>query len=493
MSETEMKLVVVGAAGRMGQTLIRTIHATAGVRLHAAIERSNSPFIGRDAGEIAGLGPIGIPVTDKPLEAFVEAEGVLDFTAPAGTVEFAGLAAQARIVHVIGTTGCSADDEAKIRAAARHARVVKSGNMSLGVNLLGVLTETAARALGPTDWDIEIVEMHHKHKVDAPSGTALLIGEAAAKGRGIDLADHSVKVCDGHTGPRPQGTIGFATLRGGSVIGEHSVILAGEGEMVTLSHSATDRSIFARGAVSAALWARNQKPGFYSMLDVVGLTAMCSLKRKIEMSGTLVLVRHGQSEWNLKNLFTGWRDPDLTELGVTEAKAGGKALAEYGIKFDIAFTSVLIRAQRTCQMVLDAVGQSSLETIFDQALNERDYGDLSGLNKDDARAKWGEEQVHIWRRSYDVPPPGGESLRDTGARVWPYYLTEILPRVLAGEKVLVAAHGNSLRSLVMVLDRLTKEQVLNLNLATGVPMVYKLKADSTVASKEVLGDMSAAH
>ncbi|MEZ0002535.1 2,3-bisphosphoglycerate-dependent phosphoglycerate mutase [Sinorhizobium fredii] len=210
------------------------------------------------------------------------------------------------------------------------------------------------------------------------------------------------------------------------------------------------------------------------------------------MSGTLVLVRHGQSEWNLKNLFTGWRDPDLTELGVEEAKAGGKALAEYGIKFDIAFTSVLVRAQRTCQMVLDAVGQSSLETIRDQALNERDYGDLSGLNKDDARAKWGEEQVHIWRRSYDVPPPGGESLRDTGARVWPYYLTEILPRVLAGEKVLVAAHGNSLRSLVMVLDHLTKEQVLNLNLATGVPMVYKLKADSTVASKEVLGDMSAA-
>jgi 2,3-bisphosphoglycerate-dependent phosphoglycerate mutase len=211
------------------------------------------------------------------------------------------------------------------------------------------------------------------------------------------------------------------------------------------------------------------------------------------MSGTLVLVRHGQSDWNLKNLFTGWRDPDLTELGVEEAKAGGKALADYGIKFDIAFTSDLVRAQRTCQMVLDAVGQSSLETIRDQALNERDYGDLSGLNKDDAREKWGEEQVHIWRRSYDVPPPGGESLRDTGARVWPYYLTDILPRVLSGEKVLVAAHGNSLRSLVMVLDRLTKEQVLNLNLATGVPMIYKLKADSTVASKEVLGDMSTAH
>ncbi|APG89537.1 4-hydroxy-tetrahydrodipicolinate reductase [Sinorhizobium americanum] len=271
MSETDMKLVVVGAAGRMGQTLIRIVHQTAGVRLHAAIERSNSPFLGRDAGELAGLGPIGVPVTDKPLEAFVEAEGVLDFTAPAASVEFAGLAAQARIVHIVGTTGCSADDEAKIRAAARHARVVKSGNMSLGVNLLGVLTEKAARALGPADWDIEVVEMHHKHKVDAPSGTALLIGEAAAKGRGIDLADHSVRVRDGHTGPRPQGTIGFATLRGGSVIGEHSVILAGEGELVTLSHSATDRSIFARGAVTAALWARSQKPGFYSMLDVLGL------------------------------------------------------------------------------------------------------------------------------------------------------------------------------------------------------------------------------
>ena len=211
------------------------------------------------------------------------------------------------------------------------------------------------------------------------------------------------------------------------------------------------------------------------------------------MSGTLVLVRHGQSDWNLKNLFTGWKDPDLTELGIEEAKAGGKALADYGIKYDIAFTSDLVRAQHTLKIILDAVGQTDLATIKDQALNERDYGDLSGLNKDDARAKWGEEQVHIWRRSYDVPPPGGESLRDTGARVWPYYLTEILPRVLRGEKVLVAAHGNSLRSLVMVLDKLSREGVLALNLATGVPMVYKLKADSTVASKEVLGDMSGAH
>ena len=211
------------------------------------------------------------------------------------------------------------------------------------------------------------------------------------------------------------------------------------------------------------------------------------------MTGTLVLVRHGQSEWNLKNLFTGWRDPDLTELGIEEANTGGKALVDYGITFDVAYTSVLTRAQKTLDIILENLGQQGLETIRDQALNERDYGDLSGLNKDDAREKWGEEQVHIWRRSYDVPPPGGESLKDTGARVWPYYMTEILPHVLSGEKVLVAAHGNSLRSLVMVLDRMSKEEILKLNLATGVPMVYKLNADSTVASKEVLGDMSGAH
>jgi len=211
------------------------------------------------------------------------------------------------------------------------------------------------------------------------------------------------------------------------------------------------------------------------------------------MSGTLVLVRHGQSEWNLKNLFTGWKDPGLTELGIKEAEDGAKALKDYGITFDIAFTSVLSRAQKTCEIILDIVGQPDLETIRDQALNERDYGDLSGLNKDDARKKWGEEQVHVWRRSYDVPPPGGESLKDTGARVWPYYMTDILPRVLSGQRVLVAAHGNSLRALVMVLDKLTREEVVALNLATGVPMVYKLKPDSTVATKEVLGDMSGAH
>jgi 2,3-bisphosphoglycerate-dependent phosphoglycerate mutase len=205
------------------------------------------------------------------------------------------------------------------------------------------------------------------------------------------------------------------------------------------------------------------------------------------MSGTLVLVRHGQSEWNLKNLFTGWRDVDLTEQGHAEARAAGAKLKARGLKFDIAFTSALKRAQITCQHILDALGQGDLETVRDQALNERDYGDLSGLNKDDARRKWGEEQVHIWRRSYDVPPPGGESLRDTGARVWPYYMHEMQPHVLRAETVLVAAHGNSLRALIMALDGLTGEEVVKVELGTGVPIVYRLNADSTVAEKEVLG------
>ncbi|MGA1802958.1 4-hydroxy-tetrahydrodipicolinate reductase [Rhizobium sp. HT1-10] len=273
MNEKAMKLVVVGASGRMGQALIRIIHATEGATLHAAVGREGSPFLGKDAGEIAGLGPIGIALSDDPLTAFLHADGVIDFTKPETSVVFAGLAAQARIVHVIGTTGCSSEDEARFEAASRHARIVKSGNMSLGVNLLSVLVEQAARALPANDWDIEVLEMHHKHKVDAPSGTALLLGAAAAKGRGIDLSDHSVRVRDGHTGARASGSIGFATLRGGSVVGDHSVIIAGEGENITLSHSAGDRSIFARGAVQAALWARDRKPGYYSMLDVLGLTS----------------------------------------------------------------------------------------------------------------------------------------------------------------------------------------------------------------------------
>jgi 4-hydroxy-tetrahydrodipicolinate reductase len=269
---TDMGLVVVGAAGRMGQTLIRAIHTIPGARVIGAVERADSPHLGKDAGELAGIGIINVRISDDPLPVFAKADGVLDFTTPASTVEFAGYVAQARIVHVIGTTGCSADDNAKIAAAARHATIVKSGNMSLGVNLLAVLVEQAARALDAGDFDIEILEMHHKHKVDAPSGTALLLGEAAAAGRGIALAGNDVRSRDGHTGVRKTGSIGFATLRGGSVVGDHSVMLAGTGERITLSHHAEDRAIFARGAVKAALWARGRKPGLYSMRDVLGLS-----------------------------------------------------------------------------------------------------------------------------------------------------------------------------------------------------------------------------
>jgi 2,3-bisphosphoglycerate-dependent phosphoglycerate mutase len=197
----------------------------------------------------------------------------------------------------------------------------------------------------------------------------------------------------------------------------------------------------------------------------------------------LVLVRHGQSDWNLKNLFTGWRDVDLSDKGIAEAREAGRKLKAQGIKFDVAFTSALKRAQRTLDLMLTELGQTTVPLFKDQALNERDYGDLVGLNKDEARKKWGEEQVHIWRRSYDVAPPGGESLKDTLARALPYYVTEILPRVLRGERVLVSAHGNSLRALVMVLDKHTPDSITKLNLETGVPMIYRLNADSTVASK----------
>lgn len=205
------------------------------------------------------------------------------------------------------------------------------------------------------------------------------------------------------------------------------------------------------------------------------------------MAGTLVLVRHGQSEWNLKNLFTGWKDPGLTDKGVAEAKAAGKALKAMGLTFDIAFTSELSRAQTTLKLMLEEMGQTGLETLKDIALNERDYGDLSGLNKDDARAKWGEEQVHIWRRSYDVPPPGGESLKDTLARTLPYYVTDILPQVMAGKTVIVAAHGNSLRSICMVLEGLDKEQIIGFEIATGEPMIYRLGTDTRVTEKSVVG------
>lgn len=268
---TPMRLVVAGASGRMGKALIRAIDENPATILCGALDREGSPLIGQDAGEAAGCGKNNILISTDPLPLFAEAEGVLDFTSPASTLTYAALAAQARIVHVIGTTGCSEDDQEKIIAAARHATIIKSGNMSLGVNLLSALVEQAARALGPSAFDIEILEMHHKHKVDAPSGTALLLGEAAAAGRDITLSEHSVRVRDGHTGAREDGTIGFATLRGGSVIGDHSVLFAGQSELITLSHQAQDRSVFAQGAVSAALWGRGKKPGLYSMRNVLGL------------------------------------------------------------------------------------------------------------------------------------------------------------------------------------------------------------------------------
>ncbi|MCC0808347.1 4-hydroxy-tetrahydrodipicolinate reductase [Methylobacterium sp. W2] len=265
-----MRLAVVGAEGRMGRMLIRAVAEAEGCTLSGAVEREGSPALGQDAGALAGLPPLGVTVSDDPLTVFAATDGVLDFTAPAATTFFAELAAQARIVHVVGTTGLAEADIAKLTAAAHHARIVRSGNMSLGVNLLAGLVRKVAAALGE-DFDIEIVEMHHRMKVDAPSGTALLLGEAAAEGRGVSLAETRVSTRDGHTGVRRPGDIGFATLRGGTVVGDHSVTFAGPGERITISHHAEDRAIFARGAVRAALWAYAKPPGLYGMADVLGL------------------------------------------------------------------------------------------------------------------------------------------------------------------------------------------------------------------------------
>ena len=266
-----MKLGVMGATGRMGQTLIRTIIETHECELAGACEISGSPSIGQDAGICAGTDAVGVEITDNIPELFTKVEGVLDFTIPDATIKFAELSAQARIVHVIGTTGLSSEDEQKIMASARHATIIKAGNMSLGINLLAALTEQVAKSLDQ-DFDIEIVEMHHRHKVDAPSGTALMLGEAAARGRNINLDEHAVRTRDGHTGPRTAGDIGFSTMRGGNVVGDHSVIFAGAGERIELTHRADDRSIFAQGAVKAALWGHGRKPGLYTMRDVLGLS-----------------------------------------------------------------------------------------------------------------------------------------------------------------------------------------------------------------------------
>jgi 4-hydroxy-tetrahydrodipicolinate reductase len=266
----ERKIAIAGVGGRMGRTLVRLVSETPGVALVAGIESAGSTVLGADIGVLAGIDRTGVMATADALEAVRHADAVIDFTVPSASVALAALSAQARIVHVVGTTGFSADDEAAIRAAARHARIVKSGNMSLGVNLLARLVEKVAAALGP-EFDIEILEMHHRRKIDAPSGTALLLGDAAARGRDIDLAERAVRVRDGHTGARRAGDIGFATLRGGSVVGEHAVIFAGEGERIELVHKAESREIFARGAIRAAVWGFDKPPGLYSMQDVLGL------------------------------------------------------------------------------------------------------------------------------------------------------------------------------------------------------------------------------
>lgn len=263
-------IAVMGASGRMGRMLIDTIMASDKAHLAGVTERPGHAWIGRDLGEAMGKAPTGVRVADDPLEVIVTAQAVIDFTTPAATLAHAQLTAQARCVHVIGTTGLSDSDIAALDAAARHAVIVRAGNMSLGVNLLTRLAQQVAQALD-SDFDVEIIEAHHRHKVDAPSGTALMLGEAVARGRGVDLADVSDRGRDGMTGERKRGDIGFAALRGGDIVGEHDVIFAGAGERIVLRHVATDRGIFARGALRAALWGQGQAPGHYAMLDVLGL------------------------------------------------------------------------------------------------------------------------------------------------------------------------------------------------------------------------------
>ncbi|MFL4982750.1 MAG: 4-hydroxy-tetrahydrodipicolinate reductase [Xanthobacteraceae bacterium] len=268
---SDMRLIVAGAGGRMGRTLVRAIAETPGLVLAGATEAAGSHLIGEDSGVLAGLPANRVPLVSEVKPLTIAADAIIDFTAPAATTALAALAAETNIAHIIGTTGLSASDEAKIKDAARRAIIVKSGNMSLGVNLVAALARRVAKALDD-DFDIEILEMHHNKKVDAPSGTALLLGRAAAEGRGLDLDQHSVRSRDGHTGARQRGDIGFAALRGGTVVGEHSVIFAGTAERIELVHKAEDRVIFARGALKAALWTRGQKPGLYSMADVLGLS-----------------------------------------------------------------------------------------------------------------------------------------------------------------------------------------------------------------------------
>jgi 4-hydroxy-tetrahydrodipicolinate reductase len=264
-----IRVTVAGASGRMGRALMRAVAETGDMVLRFALEQSGHPELGRDSGDLAGIGTSGVPLSDDSLAALADSDALLDFTVPAASLALAGFAAQARIVHVIGTTGFADADLNRLSAAARHAVIVKSGNMSLGVNLLAALVREAAKAL--PNYDIEIVEMHHRMKVDAPSGTALLLGEAAAEGREVSLRQHEIRARDGQTGARPDGAIGFASLRGGTVVGDHMVTLAGPHERIELTHRAEDRMIFARGAIAAARWGQGKKPGLYSMRDVLGL------------------------------------------------------------------------------------------------------------------------------------------------------------------------------------------------------------------------------
>jgi len=263
--------LIAGAGGRMGRALTRAATEANGFAVVGAFEGKGAPGIGKDAGELAGVGPLGIKIADDPTPLAGKADAILDFTVPAATLALAALAAKAKLIHVIGTTGLSAEDEKKVAGAARETVIVKSGNMSLGVNLLAALTRRVAQTLG-AEFDIEILEMHHNRKIDAPSGTALLLGQAAAHGRGVDLGKRSVRARDGHTGARKPGDIGFAALRGGTVVGEHSVIFAGPSERIELTHKAEDRAIFANGALVAARWGKGEKPGLYSMADVLGLS-----------------------------------------------------------------------------------------------------------------------------------------------------------------------------------------------------------------------------
>lgn len=265
-----LAVAVVGAPGRMGRMLVRAVDETPGLRLAGVTARPGHDWVGRDLGEAMGGQARGLVVVDDPIEVFAVSRAVLDFTTPAATMVHAELAAQARLVLVVGTTGLGREHRERLAAAARHAAIVESGNMSLGVNLLAALVARSAAILGP-DYDVEIVEMHHRMKVDAPSGTALMLGEAAARGRGANLADLAERGRDGMTGPRRQGAIGFASLRGGDVVGEHQVIFAGPGERIILGHVASDRMLFARGAVRAAIWGQDRKPGLYGMADVLGL------------------------------------------------------------------------------------------------------------------------------------------------------------------------------------------------------------------------------